>query len=89
MLEEGVKELEKKTWQENQAQPSLDKKGRRVHGEGAEWEGTGREGGGQSLEEEGSHQGHGGSMVRWGSRVLQECPDLEKVVLQSLSLSKP
>jgi hypothetical protein len=64
MLDERVQELEKKTQQENQAQWSLDKKGRWVDEEGAGGEdGMGREGGGISLEE-GGHQGHGVPMVR-------------------------
>jgi hypothetical protein len=82
MLEERVEELEKKTWLENQAQPSLGKKGRRVDEEGAGWEGACQKGGGLK---EGGHQGHGGLMVWLGPRVLQGCPDLEEIVLQGLS----
>jgi hypothetical protein len=67
--------IRKKTWEGNQAQLSLGKKGHQ----------TLEEGGGLSLKE-GDHHGHGGPMVRWRRRVLKGCLDLEEVVLQGLSL---
>jgi hypothetical protein len=57
--------LIKKTWQENQEQPSLGKKGHRVHEEVAGREGADRGGG---LEKKEGHQGHSGPMVRWGAK---------------------
>jgi hypothetical protein len=85
MLEELVKELEKKTWQGNQAQPSLGKKGRRVYEEGAGRGGDFEEEGGLLLKEEGGNQGHDGPMVWWEPMVLQGSLDLEEVVFQALS----
>jgi hypothetical protein len=58
MLEERVEELEKKAWQGNQTQLSLDKKGCQADEEGVGQEGGCLEGG--LTHEEGGHQGHGG-----------------------------
>jgi hypothetical protein len=57
-----------------------------VEREGEDKEGGGLEEEGALSLKEGGHQGHGVLMVRWGSRVLQGCVDLAKVVLQDLPL---